>query len=114
MLLVIEVKRSNSMTQTVNAIDWDVVNDEVVNHLRAILQLDTRNPPGNEIRAAEYIAQVLEREGIPYEIVGPSPDRATIVARGSKTVISGLSPVRAGEVAELLNERIGRRTLHSR
>jgi hypothetical protein len=40
--------------------------------------------------------------------------RATIVARGSKTVISGLSPVRAGEVAELLNERIGRRTLHSR
>jgi acetylornithine deacetylase/succinyl-diaminopimelate desuccinylase-like protein len=81
MLLVIEVKRSNSMTQTVNAIDWDVVNDEVVNHLRAILQLDTRNPPGNEIRAAEYIAQVLEREGIPYEIVGPSPDRATIVAR---------------------------------
>ncbi len=69
------------MTQTVNAIDWDVVNDEVVNHLRAILQLDTRNPPGNEIRAAEYIAQVLEREGIPYEIVGPSPDRATIVAR---------------------------------
>lgn len=54
---------------------------EVVEHLRALLRLDTRNPPGNEIRAAEYLRRVLEREGIPCEIVGPSPDRATLVAR---------------------------------
>jgi acetylornithine deacetylase/succinyl-diaminopimelate desuccinylase-like protein len=69
------------MTEAVNAVDWDVINDEVVNHLRALLQIDTRNPPGNEIRAAEYLRDVLEREGIPCEIVGPSLDRATIVAR---------------------------------
>jgi acetylornithine deacetylase/succinyl-diaminopimelate desuccinylase-like protein len=71
------------MTQSVetNPIDWQAVGDEVIDHLRALLRLDTRNPPGNEIRAAEYIGAVLDREGIPYEIVGPSPDRATIVAR---------------------------------
>ena len=35
--------------------------------------------------------------------------RATIVARGAMNVVSGLSPVRAAEIAELLNERIGPR-----
>jgi hypothetical protein len=33
--------------------------------------------------------------------------RVTIVARGSKSVISGLRPVRAAEIAVLLNEWIG-------
>lgn len=69
------------MTQSATAIDWQAAGDEMIEHLQAILRLDTRNPPGNEIRAAEYIAGMLDREGIPYEIVGPSPDRATIVAR---------------------------------
>ncbi|HEX6484567.1 MAG TPA: M20/M25/M40 family metallo-hydrolase [Ktedonobacteraceae bacterium] len=62
-------------------IDWNAVGDEVITHLRNILRLDTRNPPGNEIRAAEYIREVLQQEGIASEIVGPSPDRGTIVAR---------------------------------
>ncbi len=60
---------------------WEQVDDEVVGHLRDLLRLDTRNPPGNEIRAAEYLRAMLERDGIESEIVGPSPDRATIVAR---------------------------------
>ncbi len=33
--------------------------------------------------------------------------RATIVARGAKNMISGLSPVRAAEIGELLEERVG-------
>jgi acetylornithine deacetylase/succinyl-diaminopimelate desuccinylase-like protein len=71
------------MTQSVatGSIDWQAAGEEALEHFRALLRLDTRNPPGNEIRAAEYIRDVLEREGIAYEIVGPSPDRATIVAR---------------------------------
>src|SRR3954470_6456 len=54
--------------------------DEVVAHLRSLLRLDTRNPPGNEILAANYLRDVLARDGIVIEIVGPSPDRASIVA----------------------------------
>ena len=70
------------MTQSAtSAIDWQAASDEVIEHFRAILRLDTRNPPGNEVRAAEYLRDVLEREGIACEIVGPSPDRATLVAR---------------------------------
>jgi len=37
--------------------------------------------------------------------------RVTIVARDTKHVISGLSPVRAAEIVELLNERIGQQSL---
>src|SRR5690349_1132672 len=62
-------------------INWDVVGDEVITYLRDILRIDTRNPPGNEIQAAEYLREVLQREEIACEIVGPSPDRGTIVAR---------------------------------
>ncbi|HXX77444.1 MAG TPA: M20/M25/M40 family metallo-hydrolase [Ktedonobacteraceae bacterium] len=66
---------------THSTIDWDVVGDEVVNHLRNLLRLDTRNPPGNETLAAEYLRGVLAKEGIACEIVGPAPHRGTIVAR---------------------------------
>lgn len=66
---------------TSGAIDWQAAGDEMITHLRELLRADTRNPPGNEIRAAQYIAGVLDRAGIAYEIVGPSPERASIVAR---------------------------------
>ncbi|HEX9131504.1 MAG TPA: M20/M25/M40 family metallo-hydrolase [Ktedonobacteraceae bacterium] len=61
--------------------EWEAVGDEVITYVRNLLRLDTRNPPGNESRAAEYLRGILEREGIACEIVGPGPDRGTIVAR---------------------------------
>jgi acetylornithine deacetylase/succinyl-diaminopimelate desuccinylase-like protein len=64
-----------------NNIDWQKVAEETITHLRDLLRLDTRNPPGNEIRAAEYLRSVLETEGISGEIVGPSTDRGTFIAR---------------------------------
>ncbi|HZT99812.1 MAG TPA: hypothetical protein VFA10_09145, partial [Ktedonobacteraceae bacterium] len=65
----------------VTHIDWNAIGDEIITHFRNILRIDTRNPPGNETRAAEYLREVLQREGIASEIVGPSPDRGTLVAR---------------------------------
>ncbi len=62
-------------------VDWNTVGDETITHFRNILRLDTRNPPGNETRAAEYLREVLQREGIASEIVGPSADRGTLIAR---------------------------------
>jgi acetylornithine deacetylase/succinyl-diaminopimelate desuccinylase-like protein len=58
-----------------------VVWDEVITYMRNLLRLDTRNPPGNETLAAEYLRGILEQEGIACEIVGPGPDRGSIVAR---------------------------------
>ena len=64
-----------------NSINWQDVGEETITFLRSLLRLDTRNPPGNEIRAAEYLHSVLETEGISGEIVGPSSDRGTFIAR---------------------------------
>lgn len=49
--------------------------------LRTYLQIDTTNPPGNELQAAKFFADIFEREGIPYEIIETAPGRANIYAR---------------------------------
>lgn len=69
------------MAQTSSRLNWDEVGDEVVARLRDLLRLDTRNPPGNENRATDYLRTVLEQEGIACTVVGPQPDRATLIAR---------------------------------
>jgi acetylornithine deacetylase/succinyl-diaminopimelate desuccinylase-like protein len=69
------------MTQSMHSINWQDVGEETITYLRDLLRLDTRNPPGNEIRAAEYLRSLLEAEGISGEIVGPSRDRGTFIAR---------------------------------
>ena len=51
------------------AIDWNQQKAEILRHYRALVQLDTSNPPGNETRVVEYLKKVLEDEGIP---TGPS------------------------------------------
>ncbi len=64
-----------------NTIDWTAVADEAVGHLRALLRLDTSNPPGNETLAAEYLAGVLSEAGIEAEIVEGVAGRGNLVAR---------------------------------
>src|SRR5438094_10670316 len=64
-----------------NTINWQEAGEETVTRLRALLRLDTRNPPGNEILAAEHLHALFDAEGISGEIVGPSKDRGTFIAR---------------------------------
>lgn len=54
---------------------------EATTLLQGLLRLDTQTPPGNERIAADWIAAVLDKEGIPYDIVESAPTRATIVSR---------------------------------
>ena len=49
------------------AIDWQRVETESMEHFQAVLRFDTSDPPGNERPAAEYLKQVLEREGHRHE-----------------------------------------------
>lgn len=62
------------------AIDWNRAQDEVVEHLRNLIRINTVNPPGNELAAARYVASVLESEGIRPEIIESAPERANLVA----------------------------------
>lgn len=64
-----------------SAIDWAAVEAEALEHFKALLRIDTTNPPGNERPAAEYIARVFEREGIEHRIVESEPTRASVIGR---------------------------------
>ena len=57
------------------------LNAETLRHYTALLRIDTSNPPGNETEAAKYLANVLEREGIPAKLLSLDPARANLVAR---------------------------------
>jgi len=63
------------------AVDWNQQQAELLRHYRALVQLDTSNPPGNETRVAEYLKKVLEAEGIPTQTFARDAARANIVAR---------------------------------
>lgn len=55
--------------------------EEVVDLLRALVRLDTVNPPGNETRAAELLRDYLELHGVDCALYGRVPERANLVAR---------------------------------
>jgi acetylornithine deacetylase/succinyl-diaminopimelate desuccinylase-like protein len=59
----------------------DDVDDEVVELCRALIRLDTTNPPGGETAAALLLRDYLEPAGVECEIVARDPERANLVAR---------------------------------
>ena len=62
-------------------VDWNQQQAELLRHYRALVQLDTSNPPGNETRVAEYLKKVLEAEGIPTQTFALDGARENLVAR---------------------------------
>ena len=63
------------------AIDWKKQRAEILQHYRALVQINTSSPPGNETKVVEYLKKVLEAEGIPTKIFALDPNRANLVAR---------------------------------
>jgi len=61
--------------------DWTRLQDETTHHFQTLLRMDTSDPPGNERPAAEYLKQVLEREGIGVQLFEAEPNRVNLVAR---------------------------------
>ena len=45
-------------------ISWQTIQQEALDRLRALIRLDTSNPPGNERIAVDYLAEVLGAHGI--------------------------------------------------
>ena len=69
------------LAQAAKEPDWKALEEETMRHYQAVLRLDTRNPPGNEVVVAEYVKGVLDKEGIPSVIVGSDPKRPNLIAR---------------------------------
>ncbi len=55
--------------------------EEVTELLRALVRVDTVNPPGNETRAAEVLRDYLSEHGVSCELVAREPGRANLVSR---------------------------------
>ena len=55
--------------------------DEVVELLRALLRLDTVNPPGNETQAAELLRDHLARSGVEVRLVAKAPEHVVQAER---------------------------------
>ena len=58
--------------------DWSRIEAEALGHYRSLLRFDTVT---SERAAAEYIKQVLDKEGIPAKILSTDPERPNVVAR---------------------------------
>ena len=69
------------LTAQTPAIDWDRQNAETLRHFRALVQIDTSNPPGNEGKLVDYLKKVIEAEGVPAETFALDPNRPNLVAR---------------------------------
>ncbi len=62
-------------------VDWDKVRAETLLHYQSIVRINSSNPPGNETLVVNYLRNVLDREGIPYQVFALDPARANLVAR---------------------------------
>ncbi|HKC85055.1 MAG TPA: M20/M25/M40 family metallo-hydrolase, partial [Blastocatellia bacterium] len=62
-------------------INWEEVQQEALELFIQYLKIDTTNPPGAEIHAARFFANICEREGIEHQVFEPFPGRGTIWAR---------------------------------
>ena len=62
-------------------VNWESVRDEAARHLRELVRIDTSNPPGNELPAAEYLAEVLGKEGLSPLVLKSAAQRGSVVTR---------------------------------
>ncbi|MDH3442296.1 MAG: M20/M25/M40 family metallo-hydrolase [Deltaproteobacteria bacterium] len=74
-----------------NAPPWRDLEQEAVSTLSRYIQVDTTNPPGNEIKAAQFFKEIFDREGIEAKIIESAPGRGNVYARlrgdGSKKAL---------------------------
>ena len=62
-------------------IDWAATERETVELLRALLRVDTSNPPGNELACARIVHDTLLAAGIESQLLEPAPARGIVVGR---------------------------------
>lgn len=69
--------------------DWAQVQAEAVRTLQQYVRIDTSNPPGDVAKAADFLAGILTREGIPVTRYESSPGKAIVYGRLKGTGAGG-------------------------
>ncbi|MGH9454729.1 MAG: hypothetical protein ACRD2O_12255, partial [Terriglobia bacterium] len=52
----------------ISAAEWARYQDEAVTLLQQYIQIDTSNPPGNEIQTADFFHHLFDAEKIPNKV----------------------------------------------
>src|ERR1700687_5633289 len=68
--------------------DLSRLDQEALVWLTDLIRINTTNPPGNEAKAAQYIAAVFQREVIASELLEVVPGRSAVVARLRSTALA--------------------------
>jgi acetylornithine deacetylase/succinyl-diaminopimelate desuccinylase-like protein len=61
--------------------DWKAVEAEAIGTIQAYVRINTSNPPGDVTKAADFLAGLLEREGIPVKRYESGPGRSIVIGR---------------------------------
>ena len=69
-----------SAADLIAGIDWDAAQAEAVDLLSRLIRIDTTNPPGNESRLTECLADELAALGLEVRLLGATPERKNLVA----------------------------------
>jgi acetylornithine deacetylase/succinyl-diaminopimelate desuccinylase-like protein len=64
----------------------EAAREEITRLLTEYVRIDTSNPPGDTRKAADFLASILEREGIPVTRYESAPGKAIVYARLKATV----------------------------
>jgi len=72
-----------------DASDWGAVRDATAELLSRYVQIDTSNPPGNELEAARFVARFLEAQGIAASVRESAPGRGNVCGRLRATAPDG-------------------------
>ena len=74
-------------------VDWTKLESETMDYYPSVIKIDTSNPPGDETKVVNYLKPILDRAGIPNEVLALDSKRADLVARikgnGSKRRAGG-------------------------
>src|SRR5436190_15063644 len=61
--------------------DWKQIESEALGTLQTYVRINTSNPPGDVTKAADFLVDLLKREGIDVKRFESGPGRSIVVAR---------------------------------
>ena len=78
--LALPLQAQRSLDAHLRSISWEGYQNGAVELFREYLRIDTSNPPGNELAAAEFFHRSFDSAGIPNTIYTYAPGRANLYA----------------------------------
>ncbi|MEO5925540.1 MAG: M20/M25/M40 family metallo-hydrolase [Bryobacteraceae bacterium] len=78
---IVALLAASTLLAQAPAIDWKAQEAETLRHFRALVQIDSSNPPGNETAVVDYLKKTFDAAGIENRVFAQESARANIVAR---------------------------------